>query len=63
MARGNARQKIVRDDADRRRLIDRLEQAVIRHARERRRFARWRLPWGSREPTVCRICRVGAKGG
>jgi putative transposase len=30
MARGNARQKIVRDDADRRRLIDGLEQTVIR---------------------------------
>jgi putative transposase len=30
MARGNARQKIVRDDADRQRLIDGLEQAVIR---------------------------------
>jgi len=31
MARGNARQKIVRDDADRRRLIDGLEQSVVRH--------------------------------
>jgi REP element-mobilizing transposase RayT len=31
MARGNARQKIVRDDADRRRLIDGLEQTVVRH--------------------------------
>ena len=31
MARGNARQKIVRDDGDRRRLIDGLEQSVIRH--------------------------------
>ncbi len=30
MARGNARQKIVRDDADRRRLIDGLGQAVVR---------------------------------
>jgi putative transposase len=30
-ARGNARQKIVRDDADRRRLIDALEQTVVRH--------------------------------
>jgi REP element-mobilizing transposase RayT len=30
MARGNARQKIVRDDADRRRLIDGLEQTVVR---------------------------------
>jgi putative transposase len=30
MARGNARQKIVRDDADRQRLIDALEQTVIR---------------------------------
>jgi REP element-mobilizing transposase RayT len=34
MARGNARQKIVRDDADRHRLIDGLEQAVIRYAWE-----------------------------
>ena len=32
MARGNARQKIVRDDADRRRLIDGLEHTVIRQA-------------------------------
>ena len=31
MARGNARQKIVRDDADRSRLIDGLEQTVVRH--------------------------------
>jgi putative transposase len=36
MARGNARQKIVRDDADRQRLIDALEQAVIRYG--------WELP-------------------
>ncbi len=34
MARGNARQKIVRDDADRRRLISGLEQAVVRHGWE-----------------------------
>ena len=31
MTRGNARQKIVLDDADRRRLIDGLEQSVVRH--------------------------------
>jgi hypothetical protein len=31
MARGNARQKIARDDADRQRLIDGLEHAVIRY--------------------------------
>ena len=31
---GNARQKIVRDDADRRRLIDGLEHTVIRHGWE-----------------------------
>jgi len=30
MARGNARQKIVRDHADRRRLIDGLEHTVVR---------------------------------
>jgi putative transposase len=36
MARGNARQKIVRDDTDRQRLIDGLEQAVIRYG--------WELP-------------------
>ena len=30
MARGNARQKIVRDDVDRRRLIDGLDQTVVR---------------------------------
>ena len=36
MARGNARQKIVRDDADRQRLIEGLEQAVIRYG--------WELP-------------------
>jgi putative transposase len=36
MARGNARQKIVRDDADRRRLIEGLEHAVIRYG--------WELP-------------------
>ena len=34
MARGNARQKIVRDDADRQRLIDGLEHAVIRYGWE-----------------------------
>ena len=34
MARGNARQKIVRDDADRRRLIDGLEHTVVRHGWE-----------------------------
>jgi putative transposase len=34
MARGNAGQKIVRDDADRRRLIEGLEQAVVRHGWE-----------------------------
>ena len=31
MARGNARQKIVRDDADRRRLTGGLEQAAVRY--------------------------------
>jgi REP-associated tyrosine transposase len=31
MARGNARPKIVRDDADRRRLAEGLEQAVVRY--------------------------------
>src|SRR6202044_3779906 len=36
MARGNARQRIVRDDADRQRLIEGLEQAVIRYG--------WELP-------------------
>src|SRR5436305_6252942 len=30
MARGNARQKIVRDDVDRRRLVDGLEHTVLR---------------------------------
>jgi hypothetical protein len=30
MAQGNARQKVVRDDADRQRLIDGLEHSVIR---------------------------------
>jgi putative transposase len=34
MARGNARQKIVRDDGDRRRLIDGLEHTVVRHGWE-----------------------------
>jgi hypothetical protein len=34
MARGNARQKIVRDEADRQRLIEGLEQAVIRYGWE-----------------------------
>jgi putative transposase len=34
MARGNGRQKIVRDDGDRRRLIDGLEQTVVRHGWE-----------------------------
>jgi len=34
MARGNARQKIVRDDADRRRLIDGLEHTVVRYGWE-----------------------------
>lgn len=34
MARGNGRQKIVRDDADRRRLIDGLQQTVVRHGWE-----------------------------
>ena len=37
MARGNARQKIVRDDADRGRLIDGVEQAVVRQAWESHR--------------------------
>jgi hypothetical protein len=32
VARGDARQKIVRDDADRRRLIDGLERTVVRHS-------------------------------
>jgi putative transposase len=36
MARGNARQRIVRDDADRQRLIEGLEQAVVRYG--------WELP-------------------
>jgi putative transposase len=31
MARGNARQKIVRDDADRRWLIEGLEHTVVRY--------------------------------
>ena len=34
MARGNARQKIVRDDMDRRRLIDGLKRTVVRHGWE-----------------------------
>jgi hypothetical protein len=34
MARANAWQRIVRDDADRRLLIDGLEQAVVRHVWE-----------------------------
>jgi hypothetical protein len=34
MARGSARQKIVRDDAERRRLIDGREQAVFHRDRE-----------------------------
>ena len=34
MARGNARQKIVRDDADRRRLLDGFEHTVVRHGWE-----------------------------
>jgi putative transposase len=34
MAQGNARQKVVRDDADPRRLIDGLEHTVVRHGRE-----------------------------
>jgi hypothetical protein len=34
MARGNARQKIVRDDADRRRLLEGLEHTVVRHGWE-----------------------------
>jgi hypothetical protein len=38
MARGNARQKIVRDDADRRLLIDGLEQTVARHDWELLRY-------------------------
>ena len=36
MARGNARQRIVRDGADRRRVIEGLEHAVIRYG--------WELP-------------------
>src|SRR5690349_15401032 len=36
MARGNARQLIVRDDDDRRRLLDDLQRAVVRHG--------WELP-------------------
>jgi len=34
MARGNARLKIVRDDGDRRRLIDGLERTVVRQGWE-----------------------------
>ena len=34
MAQGNALQKIIRDDADRRRLADGLEQAVVRYGCE-----------------------------
>ena len=36
MARGNGRQKIVRDDGDRRRLIDGLEHTLVRHGWELR---------------------------
>jgi hypothetical protein len=43
MARGNARQRIVRDDADRQRLIDGLEQAVIRYAWELRAMSSWAI--------------------
>jgi REP element-mobilizing transposase RayT len=39
MARGNARQKIVRDDADRRRLVEGLEHAVIRYGWELTSYA------------------------
>jgi REP element-mobilizing transposase RayT len=38
MARGNARQRIIRDDADRRRLLDGLEQTVVRHKWELVRY-------------------------
>jgi REP element-mobilizing transposase RayT len=38
LARGNARQSIVRDDADRRRLLDGLEQTVVRHQWELVRY-------------------------
>ena len=34
MARGNGRQKVVRDDADRRRLVDGLERTVVRYGWE-----------------------------
>ena len=34
ITRGNARQGIVRDDADRRRLLDGLERTVVRHQSE-----------------------------
>ena len=38
MARGNARQKIVRDDGDRRRLVDGLEHVVVRRDWELLRY-------------------------
>ena len=53
MARRNARQKIVRDDADRRRLIDGLEQTVVRSGWELLCYV---VDWSSgrafREPTA-----------
>jgi hypothetical protein len=57
MARGNARQKIVRDDADRQRLIEGLEQAVIRYG--------WELPsYGqSKSTTSTRPARCAASPG
>jgi hypothetical protein len=57
MARGNARQKIVRDDADWHRLIDGLAQAVIRYTWERHRCASWQLPFGSRADSMRNLMR------
>jgi hypothetical protein len=53
MARGNARQKIVRDDSDRRRLTDGSEQGVVRYGWQERR--------APRQPPVPPL-RKGGKG-
>jgi hypothetical protein len=53
MARRDAWQKIVRDDADRRRLIDVPEQTVVRSGWELLcSVVSWPSGWNFREPTA-----------
>ena len=61
-AQHNARRKIVREDADRRRPIDGLEQTVVHLGKELLSYvASWPSGRAFREPTAGASCRVGSK--